>query len=671
MFAIIISEKGGGERRESFDKSEINVGRVQGNDLMLPKGNVSKHHARLLFRDGRFIVTDLKSTNGTYVNGRKIAQATIVREGDKIYIGDFVLRLETAQAQSAADEADDDEVEETANREQPKGPPVTAAAPSVPMKPEPRPAPSAAPRPSGAASPPFQQTGRDMSPPAFPSSEDVEESAPVIPKPRVSPSVAPPPVGSRPMTMPLTPMGPPALGRASVSAAPPPLPGASAPSAAAIPAPAASPASVAPPPPKPSAPPRAAPKDSQAQAGRRLALIALVDRLGERVDLSALDARPEVPAALASQIEKALREESAAMKADGDVSPDVDLEGVVRDAQRELLGLGAFGPLLDDEEVTEIHASRFDHVLTVRGGNLVSEPFAFSSEVALARAASRLVAESGEARDAGEHVVERRLPRAAIVAVFPPAAASPLVTLRKRRKIEASLEDLVRGGTLSRAMAQVLDAAVQGRANVLVTGEGSLGVIAALAASIPSGERVALVHDIEEIAASQAHMVPIAQVDAGARGERALRAAAKLRSDRLVVTHVAGSLGGVLVDVMSGSEAAVIAGLRATSLRQALGRLVTQVVVASKLDPAAAREVVADAFDLALEVTTTNGQVRVTRLAELGGTDAKGIVARDVFTWTDGAPDGGYTPTGVVPRLAPELASRGFKLDGALFKRAR
>ena len=95
MFTIVISEKGGTERREACDKNEINVGRVQGNDLMLPKGNVSKHHARLLYRDGRFIVTDLKSTNGTYVNGRKISQATIVREGDKIYVGDFVLRLET------------------------------------------------------------------------------------------------------------------------------------------------------------------------------------------------------------------------------------------------------------------------------------------------------------------------------------------------------------------------------------------------------------------------------------------------------------------------------------------------------------------------------------------------------------------------------------------------
>src|SRR4030088_92579 len=96
MFTIVISEKGGAERKESFDKNEVNVGRGQGNDLMLAKGNVSKHHARLLYRDGRFIVTDLKSTTGTYVNGRKISQATIVREGDKIYVGDFVLRLESA-----------------------------------------------------------------------------------------------------------------------------------------------------------------------------------------------------------------------------------------------------------------------------------------------------------------------------------------------------------------------------------------------------------------------------------------------------------------------------------------------------------------------------------------------------------------------------------------------
>ena len=104
MFAVIVHEKGGAERREVFDATELSVGRVQGNELMLPKGNVSKRHARLLYRDGRFIVTDLNSTNGTYVNRRKITQATIVREGDRIYIGDFVLRIEMGSSEPVGEE---------------------------------------------------------------------------------------------------------------------------------------------------------------------------------------------------------------------------------------------------------------------------------------------------------------------------------------------------------------------------------------------------------------------------------------------------------------------------------------------------------------------------------------------------------------------------------------
>ncbi len=100
VFAIVISEKGGAERREVFDQPELNIGRVQGNELMLPKGNVSKRHARLVFRDGRYIVTDLNSTNGTYVNRRRINQATIVRQGDRIYIGDFVLRIDSQDESS-------------------------------------------------------------------------------------------------------------------------------------------------------------------------------------------------------------------------------------------------------------------------------------------------------------------------------------------------------------------------------------------------------------------------------------------------------------------------------------------------------------------------------------------------------------------------------------------
>ena len=48
MFSITVTEKGGEQRRLDFDKPEITIGRVQGNDVILPKGNVSKRHARIV-----------------------------------------------------------------------------------------------------------------------------------------------------------------------------------------------------------------------------------------------------------------------------------------------------------------------------------------------------------------------------------------------------------------------------------------------------------------------------------------------------------------------------------------------------------------------------------------------------------------------------------------------
>ena len=94
MFAIIIQEKGGEARRVVFNKPEVTVGRVQGNDIVLPKGNVSKKHARIVLKDGKYIIVDLKSTNGTYVNGRKITSPLVVKEVDKIYIGDFIISVD-------------------------------------------------------------------------------------------------------------------------------------------------------------------------------------------------------------------------------------------------------------------------------------------------------------------------------------------------------------------------------------------------------------------------------------------------------------------------------------------------------------------------------------------------------------------------------------------------
>jgi pilus assembly protein CpaF len=690
MFTIIISEKGGAERREAFDKNEINVGRVQGNDLMLPKGNVSKHHARLLFRDGRFIVTDLKSTNGTYVNGRKISQATIVREGDKIYIGDFVLRLETSVQQPASSDpytSGDDSQGRTPARHpsltregtardaspQPGPPPVAsgagmpplpaavasgahgmslaaasggaaaALAPPMPVPPPPAPTPRGPDQQSSVSHYPLERDPDDS------------ESAPEIrgaPAPRVpGPPRVPQPNDVR------------SAGRNNTTALSPER---SAPRGASVPAVRAMP---------PPAAGRPLPRETPQQAARRLALITLVDRVADIVDLAPLRQPSPPEDDLSQQIERAVREQAKAMREEGEAPDGIDLELLARDALREIVGLGPLGPLLDDDETSEIHVSRPDYVLVVKNGQPALADPSFTSEEALSRVVARLAHQSGEPMQTGALVVERRLPRgASMIAISPPAAASWVLAVRKRRRVEATLEDLVRGGAMSRTIASFFEACVIARANVLVVGSGAAAVsslIGALGSAAPVGERVAVVQDGDEIAIAQAQVVPISIVHRGDRGEESVRAASRLGTDRLVVLSLGGAAAAATIDAVGEGCEGVLAGVGAPSLRHGLARLASQVALSrpgATID--AAREAIAESFDVAAEVVRAgDGKLRVLRVAELAGTDERGIVARDLFVLGDGAGEAAYASTGVVPRLANDFAARGVRLDAAIFRR--
>jgi adenylate cyclase len=72
--------------RWSID-GEARIGRAPGNDVILPEDlQVSKEHALLFHGDGRWWIHDLKSVNGTFVNGRRVAQAAL-RDGDELALG--------------------------------------------------------------------------------------------------------------------------------------------------------------------------------------------------------------------------------------------------------------------------------------------------------------------------------------------------------------------------------------------------------------------------------------------------------------------------------------------------------------------------------------------------------------------------------------------------------
>ena len=67
----------------------INIGRGETADLSIDNAGVSRQHARLEMRDNSYLLTDLKSANGTLVNGRKIEDTVPVTKADRIQIGKF------------------------------------------------------------------------------------------------------------------------------------------------------------------------------------------------------------------------------------------------------------------------------------------------------------------------------------------------------------------------------------------------------------------------------------------------------------------------------------------------------------------------------------------------------------------------------------------------------
>lgn len=74
--------------------SEVTVGRAGGCGVFLPDDSfVSQLHARLFRRDGSLFVEDLGSTNGTFLNGRKVTSPVSIRKGDKVQFGRTTLEV--------------------------------------------------------------------------------------------------------------------------------------------------------------------------------------------------------------------------------------------------------------------------------------------------------------------------------------------------------------------------------------------------------------------------------------------------------------------------------------------------------------------------------------------------------------------------------------------------
>ncbi len=87
-----------GERVIPLDKPFVTIGRSMDNDIILESGDVSRRHAHIKLRQGAYVLADLGSTNGTWVNDQRVESEWVLHHGDRIRIAHFEMTFELPEA---------------------------------------------------------------------------------------------------------------------------------------------------------------------------------------------------------------------------------------------------------------------------------------------------------------------------------------------------------------------------------------------------------------------------------------------------------------------------------------------------------------------------------------------------------------------------------------------
>jgi pSer/pThr/pTyr-binding forkhead associated (FHA) protein len=131
-----------------------NIGRADYNDLVIPDESVSTTHAKLQRREGIWVLVDLDSTNGTFVDGDRVQGETPLSPGVTVRFGDISLVFEPTDDSAGVAKGGGTRMMEVMKPKAPPPPPAPKPAPPPAAKPAPPPAAKPAPAPAPAKTKP-------------------------------------------------------------------------------------------------------------------------------------------------------------------------------------------------------------------------------------------------------------------------------------------------------------------------------------------------------------------------------------------------------------------------------------------------------------------------------------------------------------------------------------
>lgn len=326
--------------------------------------------------------------------------------------------------------------------------------------------------------------------------------------------------------------------------------------------------------------------------------------------------------------------------------------------------------LLLDPSVTEVMVNAGGrHVFVERAGVLQEVQDLTLEERNLKVAIKNIARTCGDEISDAQPILDARLEDGSrVAAMFPPCSVNgPTLTIRKFTH-RYSLEELVEVGTLTPHLAAQLQAAVNDRKNILIsggTGTGKTTLLNALAATIPDGDRIVLIEETSEIMIDKPNLVRFearrAQTPMGQEAPLPavtiadlLRATLRHRPDRILVGEVRGPEAFDLLQALNTGHLGSLSTIHANSAEQALTRFAHCVLTANVgLPHAATREAIAFAIHLVAHIAREGGCRRVTQLVAVKGYNTQTDAFR-LETLHSSAEARGLAPRPVAPAAGEE-----------------
>jgi pilus assembly protein CpaF len=310
----------------------------------------------------------------------------------------------------------------------------------------------------------------------------------------------------------------------------------------------------------------------------------------------------------------------------------------------------------------------------------------FTDNQHVMRVIERIVSPIGRRVDESSPMVDARLPDGSRVnAIIPPLALKgPSLTIRKFSDTPFTFKDLVRLGTLTEEMAELLDICVKSKLNIFIsggTGSGKTSTLNVLSAFIPNGERIVTIEDAAELKLDQENLVSLESRPPNIEGKGEItirdlvRNSLRMRPDRIVVGEVRGAEALDMLQAMNTGHDGSLSTGHANSPRDILSRLETMVLMAGyKLPVKAIREQIANAIHLVVhQARLKDGTRKITHITEVLGLEGDTIVLQDLFLFKeygkthDGMIEGRFISTGIRPKFAELLELNGYELPASWF----